>query len=144
MKSRNINFITSLTFTCAVLFGCATPPEKIATAYVSPLQYEEYNCKQIADEGQRLTEHVTELQSSLQQEASHDSTKMGVGLILFWPTLFFIHGDGPQAAEYARLKGERDALEQVAMKKECGDVVPKIAAAAPPETPKPTGYSPVH
>lgn len=45
---------------------------------------------------------------------------MTVGLILFWPALFFIDGDTPQAQEYARLKAEFDALEQAAIQKECG------------------------
>ncbi len=45
---------------------------------------------------------------------------MGVGLVLFWPTLFFLEGgDGPEAAEYARLKGERDAIEKVSIQKKC-------------------------
>lgn len=45
---------------------------------------------------------------------------MAVGMLLFWPTLFFLEGgDGPQAAEYARLKGEVDALEKVAIAKKC-------------------------
>ena len=40
--------------------------------------------------------------------------------ILFWPTLFFLEGgDGPQAQEYARLKGERDAIGKVAVVKKC-------------------------
>jgi hypothetical protein len=45
---------------------------------------------------------------------------MAIGLILFWPALFFLEGgDGPQAAEYARLRGEVDALERVAIVKKC-------------------------
>ena len=45
---------------------------------------------------------------------------MGVGLILFWPALFFLEGgDGPEAQEYARLKGEREAIERSSIKKKC-------------------------
>jgi hypothetical protein len=52
---------------------------------------------------------------------------MAVGMILFWPALFFLEGgDGPQAAEYGRLKGERDALERVAIQKKCDPaIIPK-------------------
>ena len=43
---------------------------------------------------------------------------MGVGLLLFWPALFALEGgDGPEAAEYARLKGEYEALRQAAVMK---------------------------
>ena len=43
----------------------------------------------------------------------------GAGIILFWPTLFFLRGTKEQEAEYARLKGEYKALDRVAVKKNC-------------------------
>ena len=46
---------------------------------------------------------------------------MGIGLILFWPALFFLEGgDGVNASQYSHLKGEFEALEQVAIQKDCG------------------------
>jgi len=46
---------------------------------------------------------------------------MGVGLILFWPTLFALEGgDGPDAGEYAQLKGEYEALRTNSVQKRCG------------------------
>ena len=55
---------------------------------------------------------------SLKKEASNDSAQMAIGLLLFWPALFFLEGgDGPEAAEYARLKGEYEALRTVAVQK---------------------------
>jgi len=45
---------------------------------------------------------------------------MGVGLLLFWPTLFALEGgDGADAAEYGRLKGEFEALRQTSTQKNC-------------------------
>ena len=71
---------------------------------------------------------ASELHGQLKKTADNDAAQMGVGLILFWPVLFFLEGgDGPQAAEYARLKGERDALEEVAIFKKCdSDMMPKF------------------
>jgi len=43
---------------------------------------------------------------------------MGVGLVLFWPALFFLAGSDKKD-ELARLKGEYDALEQAAIQKDC-------------------------
>lgn len=101
--------------------GCASQPDKIATSYVSPLQYQNHSCEQIGGEYQRVSRRAGELQTSLKKTADNDAAQMGVGLILFWPTLFFLEGgDGPEAAEYARLKGERDALEQAQIQKNCG------------------------
>ena len=46
---------------------------------------------------------------------------MAVGLLLFWPALFFLEGgDGPEAAEYARLKGQYEALRTVAVQRKIG------------------------
>lgn len=111
------------------LLGCASQPEDIATVYVSPIQYQNFSCSQIATEIQRVTRRASELEGTLQETADNDAGQMGVGLLLFWPTLFFLEGgDGPQAQEYARLKGERDALEQSAIQKNCGDSSEQVAA----------------
>ena len=46
---------------------------------------------------------------------------MGVGLVLFWPALIFLEGgDGPEAAEYAQLKGNYEALQDNAILRKCG------------------------
>lgn len=90
-------------------------------------------CKQIAAELDRVERKINELYHRLGKTASNDSAQMAVGLILFWPTLFFLEGgDGPEAAEYARLKGEMEALEKVSIKKNCGIKFPE-----PPKPPEP-------
>lgn len=40
-------------------------------------------------------------------------------MVLFWPALFFIKGDGAQAAEVARLKGEITAIQQASNARNC-------------------------
>ena len=104
-----------------LLVGFASQPEEIAPQYVSSIQYQDYDCKQLGGEVARVSRRVSELHASLEKTADNDAAQMGVGLILFWPTLFFLEGgDGAQAQEYARLKGERDAIEQISVKKKCG------------------------
>ena len=101
--------------------GCATQPEKIAAIYVSPVQYQSYSCNQIELEMERVSRRANVLQASLKKTADADAAQMGVGLLLFWPTLFFLEGgDGPEAQEFARIKGEKEALEKVSVQKECG------------------------
>jgi hypothetical protein len=60
---------------------------------------------------------------------------MGVGLVIFWPSLFFIGGDKVNAAQLAHLKGEMDAIQQVSIQKQCGiqfrTTQPPASAAAP-------------
>lgn len=102
------------------LAGCASQPDKIQASYVSPLNYASYDCQQIATESQRLQQRVSALHGTLKDEANADAWQMGLGLVLFWPTLFFLEGgDGPQAAEYAQLKGEAEALQKAAIEKRC-------------------------
>jgi len=100
--------------------GCASQPEDIGTAYVSPIQYSKYDCEQLSLEAGRVTSRTHELYGSLKKTADDDAAQMGVGLILFWPTLFFLEGgDDARATEYARLKGERDAIEKESVQKKC-------------------------
>lgn len=107
--------------------GCASSPDKIQTSYVSPMQYKDYDCDQIEGELERVSRRANELYGSLKKTADNDSAQMAVGMVLFWPTLFFLEGgDGPEAAEYGRLKGERDALEKVAIQKKCNaSIIPQ-------------------
>ena len=103
-----------------VLAGCATQPEKIGTVYVSPLHYKNFDCEQLHMEAQRVSRRAQELHASLKEEADADAIQMGVGLILFWPTLFWLEGgDDYRAQEYSRLKGERDAIERASIQKNC-------------------------
>lgn len=120
----------------AILSGCASQPEDISTQYVSTLQYKDYDCAQLTGEAARVSRRASELHGSLEKTANNDAAQMGVGLILFWPTLFFLEGgDGAQAQEYSRLKGERDAIEQVSVQKKCEiDFKPLAPEEAPDNT----------
>ena len=69
----------------------------------------------------RVSKKVNELRGGLKEQADNDSAQMAIGLIIFWPALFFLEGgDGADAAEFSRLKGEFEALEQVSIHKSCG------------------------
>lgn len=121
----------------ATLSGCASSPDKMAAAYVSPIQYQDYDCKQVGAELTRVSRRAQELYGQLDKTASNDAAQMAVGMVLFWPALFFLEGgDGPEAAEYSRLKGERDALEQVAIQKHCDPAI--IPPAMEPTKPQAT------
>lgn len=69
-------------------------------------------------EMQRLSRRVNEIAGVQDSEATKDAVALGVGLVLFWPALFFMIGDDKED-ELGRMKGEYEALEQAAIKKEC-------------------------
>ena len=86
-------------------FGCATQPSDIATIHVSPLQYDSYDCDQIAMEMRHVVRRINDLYHELGDEADSDEGSMALGLIIFLPALFFLEGgDDERAAEYAHLK----------------------------------------
>jgi hypothetical protein len=81
-----------------------------------------------------VSHRTTELYYQLKKESNADNWQMGLGLILFWPSLFLLEGgDGPQAAEYAQLKGTFSALQDNSVQKKCG-----IQAKSPDEIIKET------
>ena len=103
----------------ATLIGCASSSNEISSAYVSPLEYENYTCKQLAREGQRVAERAAMLAGRIDDNARDDKIVAGVGAVLFWPALLFIDGDGPEATEYAQLKGQRKAIEEESFRRDC-------------------------
>ena len=119
-----------------VLSGCATSSRDIATAYVSPLQYQNFDCDQLGMEAQRLTGRVQQLGGRLDEAANNDRAIAGIGIILFWPTLFALGGTKQQEAEYARLKGEAEALQHAAVARKCIGTNSVVAIAPATTTPQ--------
>jgi hypothetical protein len=117
--NKHIKYPMALITTTCLLSACASHPNDIPTEYVSPLQYQSYNCKQLEQEMQSVSAHVSELRGQTESAASDSDAEMGVGLVLFWPALFFPDKNSAQAAEYGRLKGEFDALEKASIQRNC-------------------------
>ena len=111
-----------------VLAACASSPENISASYVSPNQYASYSCAQLRDEAARVSTRAMQVSGAQSSKATTDAVATGVGVILFWPALFLIKGDGTTAAEVARLKGEMEAIEQVSIQKRCGIEFRKAAS----------------
>ena len=112
---------TSVAVILAVSFiaGCATHPDAIAPAYVSPLQYSNCDCDQIRMELVRVNAKIMEVAGVQERTANKDDAAMAVGIILFWPALLFLASGDNRKEELARLKGEYDCLESLAIQKRC-------------------------
>src|SRR5213079_1316147 len=72
-----------------------------------------------------------QLGGRLDEAANNDKGIATVGIILFWPVLFALGGTKQQEAEYSRLKGEYDAVQQAAIAKRCPGLVVAVQAGAP-------------
>lgn len=110
-----------------LLSACASSSDNIKASYISPLQYQDYSCKQIGMEVNRVSRRLNEVSGIQDETANEDAVAMGVGLVLFWPSLFFINSSD-QEEEVARLKGEFEAIEQAAIEKECS-IAPELEKA---------------
>jgi len=62
---------------------------------------------------------MTSLYRSLEAEADADDAQLVSGVFFLLPLFWLEGGDGIDAAEYSRLKGEFTALKEVAIKKQC-------------------------
>lgn len=102
------------------LAACASKSENIQATYMSPMVYEPYTCSQLAEEGQRISARAAQVAGVQDKNRQDDTIKTTVGVILFWPILFANEGDGQTAAELAQLKGQKKAIEEASIKKNCG------------------------
>jgi hypothetical protein len=125
-------YIATIVSVALALSGCATTSKDITASYVSPLTYQSYDCDQLAAEAQRIQVRFQELGGRLDEASTNDKVITTVGVILFWPILFALGGNKQQEAEYARLRGEYDALQQAAIAKKCPGAIPATTAPITP------------
>lgn len=119
------------------LTGCASSADKVAASYVSPLEYANYDCEQLAAEAARVHDAAAQDGAELNTAASHDKGITAAGAILFWPALFFLGGNQQKESEYAKLRGEYDAIQKVAIQKKCENVyVPTTPMVPVPPKPE--------
>lgn len=122
----------------ASVSACASRSENITAAYVSPTLYQNLSCNQLREEASTISSRAVAASGAQDKKAGNDAAVMAVGLIVFWPALLFTSGDGAQAAEVARLKGEMDAIETASRRNNCGIVfnkAPPKPAPAPSSSP---------
>jgi hypothetical protein len=123
------------TIALLLLEGCASSSDKITASYVSPMQYDSYNCRQLAEEAQRVSARASAAAGAQDSQATRDTVATTAAIIIFWPAAFFVQGDKQNAAELARLRGELDAIEQSSIRKQCGIQFQHAAAPPPPPAP---------
>jgi hypothetical protein len=122
--SRKMRRVVSAASVALILVGCASKSSDIAPSYVSPKQYDAYNCQQLAEEAQRISAHAAEAAGAQDSQATREAVATTAAIVVFWPAAFFVGDDKQNAAELARLRGEMDAIEQTSIREKCGDSIP--------------------
>lgn len=107
---------------CAVLglIGCASNADSVAPSYVSPIGYEGLSCRKLSMEAKRVGAEAAKLAGVQDKNATNDAVLTAVGVVVFWPVLFFTEGDGQTAAQLAQMKGRMKVIEEVSNRKKCG------------------------
>jgi len=100
------------------------------------LQYQHYDCDQLAAEAARVHAAAVANGAQLNKAASNDAGITAAGAILFWPALFFLGGNQQKEAEYGRLRGEYEAIEKASIQRKCENpFVPTEPIVPEPEKP---------
>jgi len=123
-----ITFTTIALSSLVAFTGCADKSSSIQANYVSPLAYNSFDCESLEQEYSRLVRKSQNINKQQDDIASNDGVATGVGLILFWPALFFIDNDDLRE-QVAQLKGEVDAVEQASIQKKCFSLSDTISNA---------------
>ena len=110
--------VTALSIVLLLAAGCAKRPEDVVAQYQSPAKYASLSCSQLAGELERVSSRVARVSDQQDRQRRNDQIATGVGVVLFWPALFFL-ATGDEKAELARLKGEYEAMDTVYMQKRC-------------------------
>ncbi|HEY2358388.1 MAG TPA: hypothetical protein VGH86_13135, partial [Phenylobacterium sp.] len=78
----------------AMLFNaaCATAPDKVQANYVSPVEYANLDCDQIRAELFKVSDRVRVVTGQQSAKRTRDTVALTVGLVVFWPALFFMIG----------------------------------------------------
>jgi hypothetical protein len=103
----------------AALGGCASSSSEITPAYVSPVIYQGYTCKQLALEAQAVSTRAASLSGVQDGQRTKDQWTTAAAVVIFWPAAFLVSGDKQTAAELGQMKGQMVAIEQASIAKNC-------------------------
>lgn len=115
-----MKFLFVVSIVSLAVAACSKDADSIATAYVSPVMYSNYDCEQLSMEQIAIVQRATAMGASVDKDATNDAIATGVSLVLFWPAAFFIGGnDDVKQVELSQLKGKLEAVQSAMVVKKC-------------------------
>lgn len=118
-----------------LISGCASPSVEPDPQGIDPAQFANWPCERLHQEADRVQLAAADLAYAGDSRAGHNVNAMGLGVIVFWPALLAMRGDGLEAVELRRLKGRYDALQRTALSRGCSwpaeGLSPEALAAMP-------------
>lgn len=131
--------VTLVASSAFILSACASHPDSIEPAYVSPSLYYNWSCEELSEERARLTSHVERVAGEQANAHGGDAALMTVGVIIFWPALIGLAATDDQEQELSRLRGEYEAVDQAMTRNRCS--LPSPSQQQPPAS-SPSGQTP--
>ena len=125
IKNNLIRLLCAFALAALLAGGCASHPDKIGAQAISPALYKNYTCDELHEEKTFVDGRLTELHMSLRSESRKDTAQVAAGVagIVVWPLLFSFAalegGDGAEAVEYSRLRGQSEAIRNALIRKKC-------------------------
>lgn len=101
--------------TLITLLGCASHPDTIEAIPANPSQYENWDCEQLKAESFKVEKQTIDLYDQLLLERNKDEAQLFILVGAFW----LEGGDGEEAQQFSILKGEYEAIGEVAQSKQC-------------------------
>jgi hypothetical protein len=108
--------MAALTVTMA---GCASRAVDVRALPTSAEDFAAWPCPRIDEELDTVQQRAADLAYSVDERAGNNILALGIGAAVFWPALLAMRGDGPEAADLARLKGRFEALNEAARRAAC-------------------------
>ncbi len=102
-----------------LMSGCVQRVDSIKSTYVSPTEYEKLTCDQLKEEALRVNKKLSALSKGQTSSADKDTDKKGTKVLFLPPVFLFIATQDDKKSEIGSLKGQYDAIRDVATKKNC-------------------------
>lgn len=102
-----------------VITGCATAPDDIPARYVPVSKYSGFNCDDLNRMKEEKFANLSNLYKVLDDRNTQDIGNATIGTLFWFPSLFALQGDGPEAENFAILLGEYRSIESVYSTKGC-------------------------
>lgn len=110
----------------AALGACAQKADRVQGTYTSTVLYQNLTCEQLVREGWNVSNRAHTAAGKQNRHRVEDEVVITAGVLVFWPALFFTHGNDASTAELAQLKGEMVAIEAASRAKNCGIVFNRV------------------
>lgn len=99
--------------------ACAPRTHEIQSSYVSPKEYSDYSCEQLATERAALLVKAKEIGDLQEENAEADSVFVAGFLIVSMPLIIGTAFTKDRAEEFAMLKGKYEAVDRAQHEKQC-------------------------